>query len=149
MGFEWRLGLSDVTNLKEDAVSTTKTGVSKIANVVIPVADVDRAIDFYVGTLGLEKRVDVPFGEQYRWVEVAPAGAETTIAIAPPGPNGTTGDRDTGITLYTDDLDGYYAELKSRGVDVDAEISRMGAPVPPMFWFRDQENNTLLVVGPA
>lgn len=128
-------------------MSSTKTGVSKIANVVVPVADVDAAIDFYVGKLGLEKRVDEPFGGQYRWVEVAPAGAETTVALAPPPPGGSSGDRETGITFYTDDVEGYHEELKSQGVDVDAEISRMGAPVPPMFWFRDPENNTLLVVG--
>jgi hypothetical protein len=32
-------------------------------------------------------------------------------------------------------------------VDVDAEVSRMGDPVPPLFWLRDPEGNTLMVVG--
>jgi lactoylglutathione lyase len=36
--------------------------IRKLANVVIPVADVDRAIEFYTGPLGLQKRTDVPFG---------------------------------------------------------------------------------------
>jgi catechol 2,3-dioxygenase-like lactoylglutathione lyase family enzyme len=121
---------------------------TKIANVIVPVADVDRAIEFYVEKLGLEKRVDEPFGGEYRWVEVAPADATTTIALAPPGPDGgETGNRQTGITLHADDIDALHAELREKGVDVDAEISRMGDPVPPMFWFRDQEGNTLLVVG--
>jgi hypothetical protein len=31
-------------------------------------------------------------------------------------------------------------------VDVDAEVARMGAPVPPMFCFRDPDGNTLLIV---
>jgi|SRR3954451_5203403 catechol 2,3-dioxygenase-like lactoylglutathione lyase family enzyme len=128
-------------------MTTTKTHVDKVANVVIPVADVDRAIDFYVGKVGLEKRVDVPFGGQYRWVEVAPADAVTTIALAPPPEGKASGNRETGITLYTDDVEGYHAQLKEAGVDVDAEISRMGGPVPPMFWFRDPEANSLLVVG--
>ena len=44
--------------------------------------DPDRALAFYVGTLGLEKRRDVPFGQGQRWVEVAPAGAPTTIALS-------------------------------------------------------------------
>ncbi len=130
-------------------MSTTKTRASKVANVIIPVADVDGAIDFYVGKLGLEKRVDVPFGGQYRWVEVAPAGAETTIALAPPPEGKESGNRETGITLYTDEIEGYHEQLKSQGVDVDPEISRLGGPVPPMFWFRDPESNTLLVVGPT
>jgi catechol 2,3-dioxygenase-like lactoylglutathione lyase family enzyme len=128
-------------------VTTTKTRIEKIATVVVPVADVDRAIEFYVEKLGFEKRVDVPFGGQYRWVEVAPGDATTTIALAPPPQGKPAGDRETGISLYTDDIDALHADLRSRGVDVDPEVSRMGGPVPPLFWFRDPENNTLMVVG--
>ena len=52
----------------------------------------------------------------------------------------------TGITLTTDDIDATHAELKRLDVDVDAEVSRMGDPVPPMFWFRDPTGHTLMVV---
>ena len=103
-------------------------------------------IEFYTGPLGLEKRTDVPFGDQYRWVEVAPAGADTVIAIARPGPDGETGGRQTGISLQTDDIDAFHAQLTAAGVDVDAEVSRMGAPIPPMFWLRDPAGNVLLMV---
>jgi catechol 2,3-dioxygenase-like lactoylglutathione lyase family enzyme len=127
---------------------STKTRVDKINTVVIPVSDQDRAIDFYVEKLGLEKRSDIPFGDKYRWVEVSPRDAETTIALAPPPADGEpVGSRETGIGLHTDDIDAYHAELKAAGVDVDAEISRMGDPVPPLFWLRDPEGNTLMVVG--
>jgi len=128
-------------------VTTTKTRVSKVATVIVPVADQDGAIEFYVDKLGFEKRMDVPFGGGYRWIEVAPAGAETTVALAPPREGDPTGNRETGISLYSEDIDGYYAELKGNGVDVDDEISRMGDPVPPMFWLRDPEGNSLMVVG--
>jgi predicted enzyme related to lactoylglutathione lyase len=57
-----------------------------------------------------------------------------------------TGNRETGISLQTDDIDALHAELKDAGVDVDADIMRMGGPVPPMFWLRDPEGNSLLVV---
>jgi catechol 2,3-dioxygenase-like lactoylglutathione lyase family enzyme len=127
-------------------VSTTKTAIAKIGVVCIPVSDQDRAIEFYVDKLGFEKRADVPFGNGYRWVEVAPAGADTAIAIVPPPPGKPTGDVETGIGLNTDDIDGVHADLKARGVDVDAEISRMGDPVPPLFWLRDPDGNTLMVV---
>jgi predicted enzyme related to lactoylglutathione lyase len=53
---------------------------------------------------------------------------------------------ETGIILTTDDIDATHAQLKSIGVDVDAEVARMGDPVPPMFWFRDPDGNNLLVV---
>jgi predicted enzyme related to lactoylglutathione lyase len=56
------------------------------------------------------------------------------------------GNKETGITLQTDDVDAYHAQLKDRGVDVDAEVSRFGDAVPPMFWFRDPEGNNLQVV---
>jgi catechol 2,3-dioxygenase-like lactoylglutathione lyase family enzyme len=131
---------------QEDAVSKTATRISKVGTVVVPVSDQDRSIAFYVETLGLEKRTDVPFGDGYRWVEVAPAGAETTIAIVPPPPGNPTGDVQTGIGLNTDDIDAVHADPKQRGVDVDAEVSRMGDPVPPLFWFRDPDGNTLMVV---
>ena len=127
-------------------MSTTRTGVNKINTVIVPVGDQERQIEFYTEKLGFEKRVDIPFGGQYRWVEVAPGGAETTIALAPPPPGGSSGNRETGIALQTDDIEAYHSELKQKGVDVDAEISRMGDPIPPMFWLRDPEGNSLLVV---
>jgi len=127
-------------------LSTTATRISKVGTVVIPVADQDKMIEFYVDALGFEKRADVPFGNGYRWVEVAPPGAVTTIALAPP-PQGTpTGNSQTGIGLHTDDIDALHADLKARGADVDAEVARQGDPVPPLFWFRDPEGNVLMVV---
>lgn len=128
--------------------TATSAGVTQVANVIIPVADQDAMTAFYTDTLGLEKRADSPFGDQDdgRWIEVAASGAETPIALCPPGPTGDSGGKDTGITLQTDDVDGYHARLKSAGVDVDEEVSRMGDPVPPLFWFRDPEQNQLMVV---
>jgi predicted enzyme related to lactoylglutathione lyase len=122
------------------------TRVTRLANVIVPFADQDRALQFFTETLGLEKRVDVPFGDGDRWIEVVPSGADTPIAICPPGPNATAGGKDTGISLQTDDIDAYHAQLKDRGVDVNADVSRFGDTVPPLFWFRDPEGNTLMVV---
>jgi catechol 2,3-dioxygenase-like lactoylglutathione lyase family enzyme len=120
--------------------------VSKLANVIIPVADQDRALAFYTESLGLEMRADVPMGDDGRWIEVAPSGGETPIAICPPGPSVTAGGKDTGISLETDDIDAFHAQLKDRGVDVDPDVSRFGDAVPPLFWLRDPEGNTLMVV---
>jgi catechol 2,3-dioxygenase-like lactoylglutathione lyase family enzyme len=125
-------------------VSTTKTRIGQIGLVMIPSPDQDRSIDFYE-SLGFEKRTDVPFGGSYRWVEVYPPSGTTGIALAPPRPGDPTG-IETGISLTTDDIDATHAELKELGVDVDAEVSRMGDPVPPMFWFRDPDGNKLMVV---
>jgi catechol 2,3-dioxygenase-like lactoylglutathione lyase family enzyme len=126
--------------------TTSSTRISKVGTICIPVAEQDRAIAFYVDTLGFEVRADVPFGNGYRWVEVAPPGADTTVALAPPPEGKPTGNVETGITLQTADIDALHADLKARGVDVDDEVSRMGDPVPPIVWFRDPENNTLMIV---
>jgi predicted enzyme related to lactoylglutathione lyase len=79
---------------------------------------------------------------------VYPPSGSTGIALAPPPPDGEAkvGKKETGIVLSTDDIDAAHAELKDAGADVDAEVARMGGPVPPMFWFRDPEGNSLLVV---
>ena len=128
-------------------MSTTRTHIDTIGTVLVPVSDQERAIAFYVDTLGFEQRRDIPFGDGYRWVEVAPAPeATTTIAIVPPPPGKPSGSVETGIGLQTDDIDADHADLKARGVDVDPEVSRMGDPVPPLFWFRDPDGNTLMVV---
>jgi catechol 2,3-dioxygenase-like lactoylglutathione lyase family enzyme len=127
-------------------MTKTASRIGAISLVIIPSTDQDRSIDFYVEALGFEKRTDVPFGDRYRWVEVYPPSGTTGIALAPPRPGDPTAVQ-TGITLTTEDIDAAHAELGSRGVDVDAEVSRMGAPVPPMFWFRDPDGNSLLIVG--
>jgi catechol 2,3-dioxygenase-like lactoylglutathione lyase family enzyme len=129
-------------------MTETQTHIGAITLVIIPSADQDRSIEFYVDSLGFEKRTDVPFGDKYRWVEVYPPSGTTGIALAPPRPGDPTAVQ-TGITLDTDDIDATHAELRSRGVDVDAEVARMGDPVPPMFWFRDPDGNTLLIVESA
>jgi predicted enzyme related to lactoylglutathione lyase len=126
-------------------VSTTASRLGEISLVAVPSNDVDKQIEFYE-SLGFEKRTDVPFGGQYRWVEVYPPNGTTGIALAPPPPGSDAGSKETGIILTTDDIDASHAELKAKGVDVDAEVSRMGDPVPPMFWFRDTEGNSLLIV---
>jgi predicted enzyme related to lactoylglutathione lyase len=126
-------------------VSATASRIGEISLIALPSDDVDKQIEFYE-SLGFEKRTDVPFGGQYRWVEVYPPSGSTGIALAPPPPGSEAGAKETGIILNTDDIDAAHAELKAKGVDVDAEVSRMGEPVPPMFWFRDTEGNSLLIV---
>jgi catechol 2,3-dioxygenase-like lactoylglutathione lyase family enzyme len=128
---------------------TSKLNISKVGRVCVTVADTDRALDFYVGTLGFQKVVDEPMGPDMRWVEVQVAGAETTIALAPPPPGQDAGGSQTGIILDSTDLEADHATLKDTGVDVDEEITAYGDPVPPMFWLRDPDGNSLIVVQPS
>jgi catechol 2,3-dioxygenase-like lactoylglutathione lyase family enzyme len=131
------------------STATSKLDISKVGRVCVTVADTDRAIDFYTGKLGFEKVVDEPMGPGMRWVEVAISGAETTIALAPPPPDQEAGGSQTGIILDTSDVDGAHAALKEADVDVDDEVTRYGGTVPPMFWLRDPDGNSLIVVQPS
>jgi len=118
--------------------------VTGVANIGIPVADHDRAIAFYVEQLGFEVRRDATFGGGMRWVEVAPPGAATTIALAP-SPSGKSTGVDTGVRLSVADADAIHAVLSAAGVDLDVEVMRWPG-VPPMFSFRDPDGNTLYLV---
>ena len=119
------------------------TGIRDIRTVGIPVRDQDRALEFYLGTLGFEKRLDAPFGAG-RWVEVAAPGASTSVALIAAAEDSAVG-VDTGIRFTTADAEADYAHLRGRGVDVDPEVLRFPG-VPPMFTFRDADGNTLVVV---
>jgi catechol 2,3-dioxygenase-like lactoylglutathione lyase family enzyme len=125
--------------------TATATGIRGISLVCVPTIEQDKAIEFYEA-LGFEKRTDTPFGGGYRWVEVYPPEGSAGIALAPPPPGTEFKPVETGITLTTSDIDATHSALKSRGVDVDAEVARMGDPVPPMFWLRDPSGHTLMVV---
>jgi catechol 2,3-dioxygenase-like lactoylglutathione lyase family enzyme len=123
--------------------STTR--ITEIGTVMVTVTDQDRAIEFYTEKLGFELRGDTPFGEGDRWVEVAPAGATTTIALVQEREGSKAGGY-ANLGLTSEDIDADHAALKEQGVDVDDDVMRMGGPVPPMFWFRDQDGNSLLAV---
>jgi catechol 2,3-dioxygenase-like lactoylglutathione lyase family enzyme len=125
--------------------TTTSTRITQVGTVMVPVSDQDRAIAFYTDKLGFELRADIPFGNGDRWVEVAPAGAATTVALVAPREGEAVG-IETRIGFSTDDVDADHASLRAAGVDVDAEVMRMGDPVPPMFFFRDLDGNKFMVV---
>ena len=124
-------------------MSTTKTRVSKLATVIIPVLDQDRAIDFYVGTLGFGKRLDADMGGGRRWIEVAPEGSAVTIALVA-AHDGVPAGVETGIRFTAADADAVHAGMLENGVDADDVLRWPG--VPPMFAFRDPDGNRMEIV---
>ena len=52
------------------------TLINQVGVVFVPVADQDRALGFYLDTLGFEKRADFTYGEDSRWMEVAAGRGE-------------------------------------------------------------------------
>lgn len=125
----------------------TSTPITGVLTIGVPVTDQDRALDFYLANLGFEKRRDVAL-EQFggRWIEVAPSGAETTIALVP-AHEGVAAGVETGMRLATADAAAVHEELERRGVEV-GELMRWPG-VPPMFAVRDQDGNRLEIVQAA
>jgi lactoylglutathione lyase len=125
----------------------TRTPITDVRTVGVPVTDQDRALEFYLDKLGFEKRLDVPI-QQFggRWIEVAPAGAAITIALVPTREGVPTG-VETGIRLTTADATAVHTDLRDRGVDVGELLTWPG--VPPMFAVHDQDGNGLEITEAA
>ena len=123
----------------------TRTRITGVRTIGIPVTDQDRAVGFYVDQLGFEKRLDVPAGQfGGRWIEVAPPGSPTSIALIA-ARDGLPAGVETGIRLTAEDAPALHADLLARGIDVGELLRWPG--VPPMFAFRDQDGNGLEIVG--
>lgn len=118
--------------------------ITGIHTVGVPVTDQDRALAFYVDVLGLEKRMDAPLEELGgRWIEVAPTGSATTIALVPAGADAPSG-VETGIRLTVADATDAHAHLQSHGAQVGELLRWPG--VPPMFKLTDPDGNGLEIV---
>jgi catechol 2,3-dioxygenase-like lactoylglutathione lyase family enzyme len=138
----------------------TRSNITEVGTVFVPVTDQDRSLDFYVETLGFEKRVDFAYGGQHRWIEVAPPGAANTIALVPPGEGASAGVDAAYCAFATTDIEADHATLKAAGVEVDSDIASTGRrrpglislnasvsdPIPAQFFFRDPDGNRFLIV---
>jgi catechol 2,3-dioxygenase-like lactoylglutathione lyase family enzyme len=121
--------------------TATRTHITGIGTVAVPVVNHERALGFYVGTLGFETWMDAEFAPGQRWIEVAPSGAAASIALVQSRPANPAG-VDTGIRLSTTDAAGDHEALRAQGVEVGELIPE---PVP-MFVIRDPDTNTLYIV---
>src|SRR3954467_5341318 len=96
-----RHGLPCTVRRQETAMTTAPgtTRISDVRTVGVPVTDQERALEFYGGVLGFEVRLDPPFPGG-RWIEGAPPGATTTIALTATS-DGTPAGVDTGVRFTT------------------------------------------------
>ncbi len=118
--------------------------ISGIRTIGVPVTDQDKAVGFYVGTLGFEKRMDMPLPQLgSRWIEVAPAGAAVSVALVR-AHDGLPSGGESGVRFTTDDAAALHADLTTADVGVGELLNWPG--VPPMFTFRDQDGNGLEIV---
>lgn len=120
------------------------------------VLDQDQALEFYVGTLGLEVAADMDLGFM-RWLTVrVPGDEQREILLERPGPPSmddatatqvrelvSKGAIGGAIFLTTDDAHGTFETLRDRGVDVTDEP--MERPYGIDFGIRDPFGNAIRI----
>lgn len=126
-------------------MSPTKTYITGIRTVSIPVDDQDAALRFYVDTLGFTTLRDNPTPNGGRWIELAPGNDDVIVTLEPAAPDVARGA--IGIRFTTDDAEAAHAALQTAGVDTD-EILRWPG-VPAMFAFRDPDGNAFSITETA
>ncbi|MEU6641774.1 VOC family protein [Saccharomonospora sp. NPDC046836] len=126
-------------------MTATKTHITGVRTVSIPVDDQDAALRFYVGTLGFTMLRDGPIPNGGRWIELAPGADTIIVTLEPANPDVSRGA--IGIRFTTDDAEAAHAELRAAGVDTD-EILRWPG-IPAMFAFRDPDGNVMSITETA
>ncbi len=132
--------------------------ITNISLITLWVTDQDEALDFYVGKLGFEPKVDQRMGEGFRWVTIGhPAQPELEVTLMVPGPpldpemaqaierslaKGQMG----GFGLRTDDCRKDYEQLSAKGVTFVQEPSDRPYGVEAVM--RDNSGNWLVLVEP-
>jgi len=126
-------------------MNATKTNITGVRTVSIPVDDHDTALRCYVDTLGFTTLRDNPTPNGGRWTELAPGNDDVIITLEPAAPNVTRGA--IGIRFTTEDAEAAHSKLRAAGVDTD-EILRWPG-VPAMFAFRDPDGNAFSITETA
>ena len=89
----------------------------KLELVVIPVCDVDRAKDFYIGKLGFQEDVDFRPNDAFRVVQVTPTGSGCSITFGT-GLSQVAPGTYQGMHLVVTDIEAARAQLVAAGVEV-------------------------------
>ncbi|MDQ1586312.1 MAG: hypothetical protein QOH80_1677 [Actinomycetota bacterium] len=115
----------------------------KLELVILPVADVDRAKEFYRDVLGFVEDVDVRPQDGLRIVQLTPPGSSCSITMGTGLPVFTAMAPGSvkGLHLVVDDIDRVRTELLSRGLDI-AAVEDVGSGVK-YAGFSDPDGNTL------
>jgi catechol 2,3-dioxygenase-like lactoylglutathione lyase family enzyme len=98
--------------------------------VVVPVADVERAKEFYAGKLGFNVDTDAQLSDAFRVVQLTPPGSGCSIMLMTRGAQMEPGTL-KGLQLVVPDLPATREELAARGVEVsEVQVIESGPPRP-------------------
>jgi catechol 2,3-dioxygenase-like lactoylglutathione lyase family enzyme len=132
-----RVALTQVTDITGGGAEVVDM---KLEVVVVPVADVDRAKDFYEA-LGWRKDADFAAGADFRVVQLTPPGSQCSIIFGTGVTSAAPGSAQ-GLQLTVTDIEAARAELAGRG----AEVSEVFHDAGGVFHHAGTEGR---VAGPA
>ena len=117
--------------------------IKQIKFISIPVADQNRALDFYTDKLGFTIITDQPFDEKQRWLELRIPKAETRVVLfTPPGDEKRIGSF-MNLSFACDDIDATYEQLRARGVEFAGAPEKQ--PWGTYAKFKDSEGNLFVL----
>ena len=123
--------------------------IKRLHSATVLVADQDVSLDFYINTLGWEKRIDQPMGD-LRFITVAPKGSSAELSLADPRMMEQAGSAqlkpgmNLGISFVCDDVKATCDEMMAKGVS-------FSMPPTDMPWgalgahFEDPDGNTFFL----
>lgn len=120
--------------------------ITHIKLVGVYVTDQEKALDFYANKLGFEVLANEPYGADARWIEVAPPGAQTRLALSKPptGMEGRVGSFSQ-LIFTCENVRATYEELRSRGVTFTQEPDEQ--PWGTHAQFVDQDGNQFVLAS--
>jgi catechol 2,3-dioxygenase-like lactoylglutathione lyase family enzyme len=117
----------------------------KLEVVVVPVTDIDRAKEFYVGKLGFHLDADTSPTETMRVVHMTPPGSACSVVVGPslvkPGTDLNSG----AFQLVVTDIEAARAELAGRGIEVSPVQTLDPRDGGKFVWFTDPDGNNWAV----
>ena len=117
--------------------------IKKIKFISIPIADQNRALDFYTEKLGFTIITDQPLDEKQRWIELRVPKAETRVVLfTAEGEEKRVGTM-MNMSYECDDIDKTYEELKARGVEFEGAPEKQ--PWGTYAIFKDSEGNRFVI----
>lgn len=117
--------------------------IKQIKFVSVPVADQDRALDFYTEKLGFTIMTDQPFDDKQRWIELRIPKAETRVVLFTPDEQKDRIGTFMNVSYICDDIDKTYVELKARGVEFVNPPKK--EPWGTYAIFKDSEGNSFVL----
>jgi catechol 2,3-dioxygenase-like lactoylglutathione lyase family enzyme len=118
--------------------------ISSFEIVSVPVADQERAKKFYRDVLGFDLLRDEPMGPTGRWIQLAPHGCSTTIALVTwfetMRPGGLQG-----VMLNSTNIDRDHQDLSAKGLEL-TKIDQQ--PWGRFAMFKDPDGNGWILRQP-